>query len=129
MRVILKCPGEPVKIGELADYNAMHEYIGGCFETVPLLCPDGSRYLIVCNDEFLYNGSSFNMFLGGVEFFGNIFICGLGIVNGEKDFVGVDAADIFSISDNLCWSADDRSILQVSALAVSFAEPGLERGR
>lgn len=107
MQVILKRPGEIAEVGELADYKAMHEYIGGCFETVPLLAPDGCKYLIVCNDNFLYNGSAFNMSLGGVEFFGNIFICKVGTVNGEFDFVGLDAVDILNIADNLCWSEAD----------------------
>ena len=125
----MKCPGEPVKIGELEDYDAMHEFLGGCFETVPLLCPDGSSYLVVCNDEFLLNDSKFNIFLGGVKFIGNIFVCGVGLVNGEHDFIGLNAADLFSISDNLCWSDHDRDILKIAALAVSFADPDLERGR
>lgn len=129
MRVIMKCPGEPVKIGELADYNAMHDFLGGTFETVPFLCADGSKYLIVCNDEFLLNGSKFNISIGGTAFFGNIFICGLGTVNGEHDFVGLNAEDIFLISNNLCWSPQEQGYLDMSALAVSFADPELERGR
>lgn len=116
MQVILKRPGEVAEVGELADYNAMREYIGGCFETVPLECSDGSQYLIVCNDNFLLNDSKFNIFLSGVHFFGNIFICKIGVVNdlGEQDFVGLDPADILNIADNLCWSALDMLSLVVS---------------
>ncbi len=109
MQVILKRPGEVAEVGELADYKAMREYIGGCFETVPLECSDGSRFSIVCNDDFLNNGSHFNMSLAGVQFFGNIFICKLGVVNdlGEHDFVGLDPVDILNIASNLCWSEAD----------------------
>lgn len=129
MRVIMKCPGEPVKIGELADYDAMHDFLDGCLETVPFVCSDGSKYLIVCNDEFLLNGSKFNISIGGTQFFGNIFICGTGLVNGEYDFIGLNAEDIFSISNNLCWTPQEQGLLDLAALAVSFADPGLERGR
>lgn len=107
MQVILKRPGEVATVGYLADYKAMREYIDGHFETVPLLAPDGCKYLIVCNDNFLFNNSEFNMSLGGVEFFGNIFICKVGKVNGEMDFASLDASDILNIADNLCWSDDD----------------------
>lgn len=128
MRVILKRPGEHVKVGELANYDEMHKFIGGSFETVPFNCADGSKYLIVCNDEFLLNGSKFNISIGGTQFFGNIFICGFGLVNGEHDFIGLNADDIFSISNNLCWSPQEQGLLDLGALAVSFADPGLERG-
>ncbi len=111
MRVIMKCPGENVTIGELV-FEEMRDFIGGCFETVPFLCSDGSKFLIVCNDSFLLDGSKFNMSLGGVQIFGNFFICGLGLVNGEYDFVCLSASDILSILDNLCWSDDDRGILK-----------------
>ena len=121
MQVILKRPGEVATVGELADYEAMHEYIEGHFETVPLLAPDGCKYLIVCNDEFLINSSKFNMSLGGVEFFGNIFICKVGRVKGEMDFVGLDPADILNIADNLCWSDDDRLSLTCSSSSLSFS--------
>ena len=122
MRVIMKRPGEPVSVGDLADYNAMHEYICGCFDTVPLLGSDGSRYLIVCNDDFLSNGSSYNMFLNGVEFYGNIFICGVGEVNGEHDFVGLDGPSIFDIARNLCFSDRDCAILLQAGLAASASD-------
>lgn len=118
MKVIMKCPGENVKIGELAVFNDIRDFIGGCFETVPLLCSNGSKYLIVCNDSFLLDGSKFNMSLGGVQIFGNFFICGLGQVYGEYgeyDFVGLNHSDILSISDNLCWSDDDRAILKAAS--------------
>lgn len=116
MQVILKRPGEVAKVGYLADYNAIHDYIGGCFETVPLECSDGSQYLIVCNDNFLNDGSHFNIWLGGFQFFGNIFICKIGVVNdlGECDFVGLDPADILNIADNLCLSESDMLSLIVS---------------
>lgn len=125
MQVILKRPGEVAEVGELSDYDAMHDYIEGCFETVPLVCADGSCYLIVCNDSFLFNNSKFNMWLSGVQFFGNIFICKVGLVNGEHDFVGLDAADILNIADNLCWAeADILSLIvagqQLNALSVKM---------
>lgn len=116
MQVILKRPGEVAEVGELADYNAMREYIGGCFETVSFSCSDGSLFLIVCNDNFLNNGSYFNMSLAGVQFFGNIFICKIGVVNdlGEHDFVGLDPLDILNIANNLCWSEADMLSLSFS---------------
>lgn len=109
MQVILKRPGKIATVGYLADVKEMQEYVGGHFETVPFCTADGSSYLIVCNDNFLNDGSKFNMSLCGVQFFGNIFICKVGIINdiGEKDFVGLDPADILNIADNLCWSDDD----------------------
>lgn len=129
MRVIKKCPGEPVKIGELAGYNEMHDFLGGTLETVPFLCADGSRYLIVCNDEFLLNDSKFNISIGGTNFFGNIFICAECLVNGESDFIGLNADDIFSISQNLCWTSQEQDYLVMVALAVLYVDPELERGR
>ncbi len=119
MRVILKRPREVATVGDLADYEAIREYIEGHFEIVPLLAPDGCKYLIVCNDNFLNNGSEFNLFLGGVEFYGNIFICKVGRVKGEMDFVGLDCPDILSIARNLCWSESDKRSLMVHALAVN----------
>lgn len=109
MQVILKRPGEVAEVGDLADYEAMREYIGGHFETVPFCTSDGSPYLIVCNDNFLNDGSKFNKSLCGTQFFGNIFICKVGIVNeiGEQDFVGLDPVDILMISDLLDWSGAD----------------------
>lgn len=129
MRVILKRPGEHVKIGELSDLQAMQNFLKGSLETVPFLCSDGSRYLIVCNEDFLFNNSTFNISIGGTQFFGNIFICGVGSVNGERDFIGLNAKDINSIALNLCWSADDIYYLDLVTLAVYFADPELERGR
>ncbi len=106
MQVILKRPGEVAEVGELSNYDAMHDYIGGCFETVPFCTPDGSSYLIVCNDNFLFNNSHSNMSLCGVHFFGNIFICKVGVVDelGEQDFIGLCPEDILLISGLLDWS-------------------------
>lgn len=117
MRVIMKRPGYVAEVGELADYDAMREYIGGHFETVPFCSSDGSPYLIVCNDNFLNDGSKFNKSLCGTQFFGNIFICNVGIVNeiGEQDFVGLDPADIMNISYLLDWSGADSLSLFRSA--------------
>lgn len=113
MRVIIKYPGEAAKLGDLVDYEAMRDFIGGSFETVPLLTADGSRYLIVCNDNFLNDGSKFNISLSGVQFFGNIFICKIDVVNeiGEMDFTGLDFEDIIQISDCICWTEPDKASL------------------
>lgn len=109
MQVILKRPGEVATVGELADLKAMQEFIEGHLETVPLLGADGCRYLIVCNDNFLYDGSKFNMSFGGVQFFGNFFICKVGRTSGgDLDFSSLDPEDILNISDNLCWSEADK---------------------
>lgn len=91
MKVLLIRPGEAPEVGELNGYNEMRDYIGGCFETV-----NAYGYLIVCNDAFLLNDSPYNVTIGGVQFFGNIFVCKVGVVNGEFDFVGLDDADIGS---------------------------------
>lgn len=109
MKVILKRPGECAEIGELTDSKSMHDFCEGCFETVPLFIPSGKRFLIVCNDEFLLNYSQYNMWLGGVQFFGNIFICG----RGEYDFIGLTDDDIADISTLLEWSDLDRASLLV----------------
>lgn len=113
MRVILKRPGEAAEVGDLVDYKAMDDFIGGFFETVPLLTADGSRYVIVCNDNFLNDGSKFNLSLSGVQFFGNIFICNIEVVNeiGELDFTGLSLCDILNISDCIGWSEADKSSL------------------
>lgn len=112
MQVILKRPGEIATVGELADLKAMQEFIEVHLETVPLLGVDGCRYLIVCNDDFLFNDSKFNMSLCGVQFFGNFFICKVGRTpGGDLDFAGLDPDDILNISDNLCWSLDDKLAL------------------
>ena len=121
MLVIMKRPGEIATIGELTDVRSMQEFVCGHFETVPLSSADGSSYLIVCNDNFLNDGSKFNMSLGGVQFFGNFFICKTGIVNGEPDFVGLDPVDILNIADNLCWSRLDVVALEVAASELNSA--------
>ena len=110
MQVIMKRPGEVAEVGELASYEAMREFIGGHFETVPFCTSDGSPYLIVCNDNFLNDGSKFNKSFCGVQFFGNIFICKDGVVNdiGERDFVGLYPSDIAQITFLLDWSEADR---------------------
>lgn len=109
MRVILKRPGEIATVGELVDLKAMQAFVEGHLETVPLLGADGCRYLIVCNDDFLFNDSKFNMSFSGVQFFGNFFICKVGSTSeGELDFAGLDPEDILNISDNLCWSEADK---------------------
>lgn len=126
MQVILKRPGEVAEVGELADLHAMREFVGGCFETVPFCTSDGSRYRIVCNDNFLYNNSVSNMSLCGVHFFGNIFICKVGVVDdsGEQDLIGLDPADIVLISGLLDWSEADvmslfRSAVELGALILN----------
>lgn len=118
MQVILKRPGEVATVGDLADLEAMQSFVGGHLETVPLLGADGCRYLIVCNDNFLNDDSKFNMSLGGVQFFGNFFICKVGSTpGGDLDFAGLDPEDILNISDNLCWSFDDKFALFFVATA------------
>lgn len=107
MQVILKRPGECANIGDLTGAKSMHDFCEGCIETVPLFTPSGKRFLIVCNEEFLLNNSQYNIWLGGVQFFGNIFICGL----GEDDFVGLSNEDIDDIASLLDWSDQDRASL------------------
>lgn len=91
MKVLLIRPGEVPEVGELNGYDEMRDYIGGCFETV-----NAFGYKIVFNDEFLYNNSPYNVTIGDVQYFGNIFVCKIGRINGELDFVGLDDADIGS---------------------------------
>lgn len=91
MKVLLIRPREAPEVGELNGYKEIRDYIGGSFETV-----NAYGYKIVCNDEFLLNDSPYNVTLDGVQFFGNIFVCKDGIVDGEHDLVGLDNADIGS---------------------------------
>ena len=128
MRVIKKCLGEPAYLSSLSGVDSMREFVGGSIEIVPFICSDCSKYRIVCNDEFLLNGSEFNVSIGGTQFFGNIFICAEGLVNGEPDLVGLNADDIFRIVDNLCWSDDERGYLEIAGLAVYYADREFERG-
>lgn len=123
MKVIIKRPGEAAKVVVVGDVEELGDFIGGCFESVPLLTADGSRYVIVCNDNFLNDGSKFNMWLSGVMIFGNIFICKIEVVNelGEMDFVGLEDGDIANISDNLCWSDRDRDSLISWFLANAYS--------
>lgn len=98
MKVLLIRPGEAPEVGELNGYNEMSEYVGGCIETV-----NAYGYKIVCNDEFLLNASPYNVTIGGVQFFGNIFVCKVGTVNGEPDLVGLDDADIGNPEFVVCF--------------------------
>lgn len=91
MRVLLIRPGEDPELGYLNGTQEIRDYIGGCMETVPF-----NGYLIVCNDSFLINNSLYNVTLDGIQFFGNIFICKVGMVDGEYDLVGLDDTDIAS---------------------------------
>ena len=88
MKVLLIRPGETPEVGELNCYEEIRDYIGGCIETV-----SAYGYTIVCNDEFLLNDSRYNITIDGIQFFGNIFICKTGIVDGEYDLVGLDQSD------------------------------------
>ncbi len=86
MKVLLKRPGQCGELGEINGYDDMFDFIGGCIEIVRLY-----DYRIVCNDEFLFNGSQLNCHIAGTTYFGNIFICGEAVVNelGEHDLVGL----------------------------------------
>ena len=87
MRVLLKRPGQVGVIGELNGYQEMHDFVGGFIETVRI----NRNTVIVCNDNFLNEDFSFNMGIAGTIFFGNIFLCGIDIVNssGEWDLIGL----------------------------------------
>ena len=87
MRVLLKCPCEVGKIGELNGYQEMHDFVGGYIEIVRI----NHNTVIVCNDNFLNEDFPFNIGVAGTIFFGNIFVCGIGIVNdsGEQDLVSL----------------------------------------
>ena len=108
MLVIMKRPGKVATLGELTDFRSMREYVCGQIDFVSFCTSDGSPYLIVFNDNFLNDGSEFNISFCGAQYFGNIFICKCGIVNGDADFIGLDPSDVFNIADNLCWSRDDK---------------------
>lgn len=117
MQVIMKRPGQAAEVGDLADYKAMHEYCGGCMETVPLVVPTGEMFLIVCNEDFSSHRTEPNIFLSGVLFFGNIFICGVGEVNGERDFVGLSSDDMLEVMRCIGWKEAD--IINVVSAALS----------
>lgn len=89
MKVLFIRPGEAPELGELNGYKEMSDFVGGCLETV-----NAYGYKIVCNDEFLLNDSPYNVTINGVQFFGNIFVCKDGIVDGEHDLIGLDVVDI-----------------------------------
>lgn len=91
MKVLLIRPGEAPEVGEFNGYKEMSNFVGVCIEIV-----NAYGYKIVCNDEFLLNDSPYNVTIDGVQFFGNIFVCKDGIVDGEHDLVGLDDADIGS---------------------------------
>lgn len=91
MKVLFIRPGEEPELGELYGSAKIRAYIGGCFETV-----EYKGFLIVCNDSFLLNDTRYNCTIGGTQFFGNIFVCKVGMVNGEYDLVGLDQSDIDS---------------------------------
>lgn len=89
MKVLMIRPGESPELGDLNGTEEILDYLGGCMETVPY-----HGYVIVCNDDFLYNGSKYNVTFGRTEFYGNIFVCKYGVVNGETDLVGLDEFDL-----------------------------------
>ncbi len=86
MKVLLKRPGRCGELGEINGIDEMQDFVGGFIEIVRL-----HDYCIVCNDEFLINGSQLNCHISSTTFFGNIFICGEAVVNelGEHDLVGL----------------------------------------
>lgn len=119
MKVISKTPGTPAQLSNL-EYSEIRSFIGGTPETVPFMSPNCERYVIVCNDSFWLNGSEFNIFLAGVAFCGNIFICKEGIVNGEPDLVGLDKKDYIEIMLTLGWSLDDMRTVLSQQIFTSF---------
>lgn len=88
MKVLMIRPFEAPEVGELNGTKEIREYIGGFIETYPY-----AGYVVVCNDDYLNNGSRYNVTFGKTQFFGNIFICKYGVVNGEADLVGLDESD------------------------------------
>lgn len=92
MKVLLIRPGEEPELGFLNGSAEIRSYIGGCIETVPCF-----GYTIVCNDSFMLDDSLlYNVTLNGINYFGNIYICKVGIVNGEHDLVGLEDSDLES---------------------------------
>ncbi|MBQ8195687.1 MAG: DUF3846 domain-containing protein [Oscillospiraceae bacterium] len=92
MKVILKRPGQAFEVGELNGIDEIWNYLGGAMETVPF---KGYKYRVVCNDEFLYNGSEPNIRIDGVDYYGNIFICSTGEnEHGEWDLIGMTDEDL-----------------------------------
>lgn len=96
MKVVLIRPGQVPEVGELNGIDEMCAFVGGSIECVPY----SSNMRIVCNDEFLLNGSPLNCLLGGTVYYGNIFICGIGYddKSGERDLIGLTDAQINSLS-------------------------------
>ena len=117
MKVILKRPGECAKLGWLPDRHSMCDFCDGTIDSVSLFTPSGKQFFVVSNFEFFINKSLFNMWLGGTQFFGNIFVCGIGLnESGVCDFVGLTDDDIEDIVRLLDWSDRDRVSLLSSCI-------------
>lgn len=81
MTVVIVKPGYAPYEAEINGLHEMQEVVGG---TIQAIYPFADRSAVVCNDEGILLGMSFNRSMpggyGGV--FGPFFVCGL----GEEDF-------------------------------------------
>lgn len=95
MKVVLIRPNQIPEIGYLNGIDEMWDYVGGSIETVPY----GTNMRIVCNDEFLLHDFPLNCMIGGTVYYGNIFICGVGINDdGEWDLISLTDEQLNSLS-------------------------------
>lgn len=108
MKVILKRPGEAARIGYLTVEDSVDNFCDGPSDYVPFVTPSGNKYVVVCNAR-LPSYVPFNMVLGGVHYFGNIFICRFD--SDTYDYVSLTDDDIIDIADLLDWSDADRLYL------------------
>lgn len=101
MKVILKRPGEAARIGFFIVEDSADIFCEGPSDYIPFFTPSGNKYVVVCNAR-LPSSAPFNIFLGGVYYFGNIFICGFD--SDTYDYVSLTDDDIEEIASLLDWS-------------------------
>ena len=109
MKVITKEPGKAPEIRELQRKD-IWDYLGGCMETVGLY----KDFVIICNDDFLFNGSEYNVTLNHgnnytTAFYGNIFICKIvELPSHERDLGGLTDTEATSMLEYLndCYKID-----------------------
>lgn len=113
MQVILKRPGECAKLGYLTVEDSIYNFLDSTsIDSFPLYTPSGKRYQVVFNIA-LPDYIPFNIFLGGVYYYGNIFVCGIG---DDFGYVGLTNDDIDEIASLFDWSDMDRASLLTSCI-------------
>ena len=114
MQVILKRPGEPAEVGFLTTEDSIYNFLDGVPSYDPFFTPSGNMYFVGYKFVVDFNITPFNMWLGGVQYFGNIFICSRAIINGEFTFLSLSDDDLEDIFNRLDWSDADKRCLMHS---------------